>query len=219
MRLYPILHNTGVAVIALVLTSASWAAASGVGLITQLKGPVKLSTAEGEISPPLFAKLDEGTTVDVGADGMFQLVYLGSGRQETWGANTKLVVGEKSSKPLKATRFPAIKNLPPLILQGLDKAPVVVANLRSRQGMIRVRAVEDWQTLETVQANYTSLREQAKDDDVTPELFLLASLSEMKLYDKMQEPLDEMIKRRPDDASIQALHAAYLETLKAGAAQ
>lgn len=201
------------------LTASGAALATGteVGLITQATGAVQVMAPGSKATPAVsFAKLKAGSKVSIGSDGRFQVVYLNSGRQESWAGGSEIEVGENASKPIKAKRLPAVKQLSPLIMKGLTQAPAMIANMKSRQGMIRVRAVADWEKAEEAEKNYKMLRTQVVADDVTPELYLLAVLSELKLYDKMKQPLDEMISRQPGNEEISAMHAAYLEQMAKG---
>lgn len=188
-----------------------------VGLVTQVQGSVQIGESGGEsVAAIPFVKLRAGTKVDVREDGRFQIVYLNSGRQETWGASSQIEVGDTESKPIKVGKLPAVKQLPPAILKGLTQAPMMIADMRSRQGMIRVRAMGEWAKLEEAEKNYKMLRTQSQQDDVTPELFLLATLSELKLYDKMKQPLDSMLTRQPANQDIRALHDAYMKQIARG---
>jgi hypothetical protein len=198
------------------IATTLWANPQPTSLVTQVDGEVALERGGEQHPAAAFEKLPTGTVVDVGTNATFQLVYLASGRQETWRAGSKFQIGNTASKPLKIARFPAVKQLPSFIVAGLNKAPSVVASLRSRQGMVRVRAVGDWQALDELQSQYRSLREQSRAEDITPELFLLASLADMKLVDEMKAPLDEMLKRQPDNPVVRDLHEAYLSQAGAG---
>lgn len=185
-----------------------------VGLITLIQGAVQIGeNGSKSVAAVPFVKLRVGTRVDVREDGRFQIVYLNSGRQETWGVNSQIEVGDTESKPIKVGKLPAVKQLPPAILKGLTQAPMMIADMRSRQGMIRVRAMGEWAKLEEAEKNYKSLRAQSQQDDVTPELFLLATLSELKLYDKMKQPLDSMLTRQPSNEDIRTLHASYMKQI------
>jgi hypothetical protein len=190
--------------------------AEEVGLVTLVQGSVQVgeSGAKPTAAVP-FVKLLAGTKVEVKADGRFQIVYLNSGRQETWGANSQIEVGDTESKSSKAGKAPTVKQLPPAILKGLTQAPMMIADMRSRQGMIRVRSVGQTGKLEEAEKNYRDLRAQSQLDDVTPELFLLATLSQLKLHDKMKQPLEEMLARQPGNAEVRALHDSYMKQIAA----
>jgi hypothetical protein len=147
-------------------------------LVTQAQGTVQMVQADGKVTPVVtFSKLKPGTRVSVGDDGRFQLVYLSTGQQETWGSSSQIETGDTESKPIKASKLPTIKQLPAAILKGLTQAPVAITDITSIHGMIRVRTAIDGSKLETVEKNYKMFRAQAADDDVTPELYLLGALS------------------------------------------
>lgn len=189
-------------------------------LVTLAQGTVQVIEPDGKVAPVVpFTKLRTGTRVSIGDDGRFQFVYLGTGQQETWGGGSQIELGETESKPIKASKLPAIKQLPASILRGLTQAPTAIANIRSTHGMIRVRTAIDRSKLEAAEKNYKMLRTQTTEDDVTPELYLLAVLSELKQVDKMKQPLAQMLKRQPSNAEIRAIHAAYAKHEVSGAAK
>jgi hypothetical protein len=206
---------------ALALAGAAAMAADSVetALVTQAQGTVQVLAAGGKAAPVVsFAKLRAGTRVSTGEDGRFQIVYLNSGQQETWGPNSQLELGEAASKPIKASKLPGIKQLPASILKGLAQAPAALANISSIHGMIRVRSAFDGSKLEAAEKNYQMLRAQAAEEDVTPELYLLAALSDLKQGDRMKQPLEQMLMRQPANAEIRAVHAAYVKREARGAA-
>ena len=181
-------------------------------LVTQAQGTVQMVQTDGKAAPVVtFSKLKPGTRVSVGDDGRFQLVYLSTGQQETWGSSSQIETGDTESKPIKASKLPTIKQLPPAILKGLTQAPTAIANITSTHGMIRVRGVVDGSKLEVAEKNYKMLRAQVAQDDVTPELYLLAALSELNQVDKMKLPLAQMLKRQPANAEVRAVHDAYMK--------
>jgi hypothetical protein len=189
-------------------------------LVTQAQGTVQMVQADGKMAPVVsFSKLKPGTRISIGVDGRFQLVYLSTGQQETWGSSSQIETGDTESKPIKTSNLPTIKQLPAAILKGLTQAPAAIADITSIHGMIRVRTAIDGSKLETAEKNYKMLRAQAAEDDVTPELYLLAALSELKQVDRMKQPLEQMLKRQPASAEIRAVHAAFVKHEVSGAAK
>jgi hypothetical protein len=198
--------------------AATAAEDAATGLVTQAQGTVQIVAADGKVIPALaFSKLKAGTKVTTGKDGRFQIVYLRNGLQETWGANSQIELGETESKPVNASKLPAIRQLPDSILKGLTRAPDAIANIGSSQGMIRVRSAFDSSKLEAAEKDYKTLRAQAPEDDVTPELYLLAAFSDLKQFDRLKQPLEEMLKRQPANPEIRRIHAAYAKRRAPGA--
>jgi hypothetical protein len=206
--------------VSLVLVPRAWAAeAETGGFVTQSQGAVTYQRAgEGAQPLPAFLVLAAGTQVQLGADGKLQITYLRTGRQETWTGQANLEVGEGESKATTGAS-PAVKVLPPFMVATLTRAPLVMAKVESRQGMIRVRALGTAAKVKQAEARYGELRAQAVEDDITPELFLLTTLHELSAYQPMRQPLAELLRRQPNSAEVKALHQRYSQLLDSDAAK
>ena len=53
------------------------------------------------------------------------------------------------------------------------------------------------------------MRKESAQDDVTPELYLLSGLHELKLYRDMKAVLEEMRRRQPDNPEVEAVYTHY----------
>jgi hypothetical protein len=126
-------------------------------------------------------------------------------------------VGEVESKMIgQSANSPTVKMLPPFMVETLVKSGGVMDNIHARQGMIRVRSLLTAAKVKEAESRYTELRAQTTDDDITPEIFLLTTLDELKAYQSMKKPLGEMLRRQPDNAEAKALHDHFMVLLNTG---
>ena len=183
------------------------------GMVTQVQGTASYVSGKDKDKPVVsFMKVRVGDKLSLGKDAKLQLVYLLNGRQETWIGDAKLVVGTNESAATSSTNPPQIKKLPPIVLQQLSRAPGVVSDLKSRTGMIMVRSLPMVKMRE-LDENYAALRKDSAEDDVTPELYLLAGLHELKLYRDMKPVLEDMRRRQPNNSEVDAVYKHYSELM------
>ena len=198
------------AILALILAMQAQAADSG--FATQVAGAVAFKDGT-----PLavFAKLRSGDLLLLKPGAKLQLVYFDSGRQETWGGPCVLAVGERESGA-KECPPPVVKVLPPMVLSALLRTPDMIADIRNRSGMVRVRAFGKKEQVTAAEEQYKSLREQAAEDDITPELYLFSRQWALQQTGAMADTLALMEKRQPNSSEVTALRAKY-QTLLEGA--
>jgi hypothetical protein len=200
-----------------VLALPLWAEAAEVGgFVTQSQGTVTVQSGGKEQPLPAFARLAAGSRISLGEGAKLQIVYLQGGRQESWIGKTELEVGAAESKVTGSPTAPTVKMLPPFMVETLVKSGGVMDNIHARQGMIRVRSLLTAAKVKEAESRYTELRAQTTDDDITPEIFLLTTLDELKAYQSMKKPLGEMLRRQPDNAEAKALHDHFMVLLNTG---
>ena len=186
------------------------------GFITQSQGTVSYQVgADRELPLPAFARVPSGARVKVGDNAKLQIVYLRSGLQESWVGKASLVVGDGESKA-SGSSVPAVKVLPPYMIETLTKSREVMGNIHARQGMIRVRSLMAATKVKEAEDRYVELRAQAAEDDITPEIFLLTTLDGLKAYQSMKKPLAEMLRRQPENAEARVLHDHFMLLLNTG---
>jgi hypothetical protein len=188
------------------------------GFVTQSQGTVSYQVGSGKEQPlPAFAKLASGTRIKLGDNAKLQIVFLRSGRQESWTGKVALVVGDDESNASGAgAPTPVVKLLQPYMVETLVKSREVMGNIHARQGMIRVRSLMAATKVKEAEDRYAELRGQAAEDDITPEIFLLTTLDGLKAYQSMKKPLAEMLRRQPDNAEAKALHDHFMLLLNSG---
>ena len=202
-----------VAVAVIAFPISGTAADKEAGMITQAQGSATYTTGQDKDKPVVaFMKLRVGDKLTLSKDAKLQLVYFENGRQETWTGAAKVVIGTSESQASDAANPPQVKKLPAIVLQQLSRAPGVVSDLKSRSGMILVRSLPMVE-LRKLDENYTALRKEAAEDDVTPELYMLAGLHELKLYRDMKPVLEEMRRRQPNNPEVLAVHKHYSELM------
>lgn len=203
--------NQILALLAVLFPLSALAAEGESGMVTQVIGGVSYSSA-GEKDKPVvaFMKVRAGDKIVVAKDAKLQLVYFQGGRQEAWRGAAQLEVGSSESR---SASQPEVKQLPALVLQQLIRAPGVVTDLKSRTGMIFVRSLPTREKLRELDDTYAAMRKDAAADDVTPELYLLSGLHELKLYQDMKSVLDEMRQRQPDNAEVKAVYDQYSKVM------
>jgi tetratricopeptide (TPR) repeat protein len=195
-----------------------------VGIITQLSGGVTYRNEEYQKTPEkaqAFMKILQGDYFQLEEKAMVQLVYFRSGRKETWKGPAAFIAGEvqsqvKSEKGIQAQ--PELKILPSGVLEGVRRVPVLLQRAGlGRSGIMQVRGLgeslhkskvpneEKRAEIETAKEEYRDLRNQTKDDDLTPELYLLGILANYDQFEEMEKVIKEALKRQPDVEDLKKL--------------
>ncbi len=185
-----------------------------VGLVNLLSGDVAYAGEGGAGSKAqAFMKVRQGDRFTVPAGAQVRVVYFNGGRQETWKGPAAFragaLAGEASSgKPTEVT------TLPSTVPQRIAQVPelIQIAKL-GRSGGVAVRGsgrpprltAEQQTEVKNAREIYAKLRSQSTADDITPELYLYSVLQDFLLYDDMKPVVDEMAKRQPSNAEVQAL--------------
>ena len=201
--------KTKVCAAVLALATAQALAADS-GFATQVTGAVAFKDG---MPLAAFTKLRSGDLLLLKSGAKLQLVYFASGRQETWGGRCVLGIGERESTPADCAA-PAIKQLPPAVLSALQRTPDMVSDIRNRSGMVRMRSIGQENQVTAAEEQYQSLRAQAAEDDITPELYLFAQFWTLQQTAAMGKVLALMEQRQPGSPEVAALRASYLTLLE-----
>jgi len=183
------------------------------GYITQVSGDthyIGRSNTREALKP--FVRLKSGSEVQLGAKAKLQVLYLSNGRQENWIGPARFIVEDAESHALDGAPTQA-KILPKNVLAMLDKSSTTIGALQNRQGMIRVRSLSSLRT-EEVLADYRRMRPQFAEDDITPELYLLGRLDEIKAYDAMSTALEGIRMRLPGNVEAGQLLENYTAVMQ-----
>ncbi|HJW25684.1 MAG TPA: hypothetical protein VJ576_12365 [Rhodocyclaceae bacterium] len=154
-----------------------------------------------------FSRLLDGDRVKLGSDGKLTVVYVGSGRQESWSGAGVIAAGEEQSTVVAGAPKGEAKQLPKQVAQQMARTPL--ADSTGKAGMVRMRALATPEAMAALEQKYQELRSQAAPDDRSPEVFLLAGLFEKSAYDRLEEELTRLEKAYPGDQSILALASIY----------
>jgi hypothetical protein len=68
-----------------------------------------------------------------------------------------------------------------------------------------VPSEEERAEIATAKENYRNLRNQAKDDDLTPELYLLGILANYDQFEEMGKVIKDALKKQPDNEVLKKL--------------
>jgi hypothetical protein len=195
-----------------------------VGIITQLSGEVTYRNEEYQKTPEkaqAFMKIFQGDYFQVEAKAMIQLVYFLNGRKETWKGPAAFIVGEaqsraKSEKGMQAQ--PEVKMLPSGVLDGVRRVPVLLRRAGlSRSGIMQVRgpgesspkskvsSEKERAEIALAKENYRTLRNQSKEEDITPELYLLGILANYDQFEEMEKVIKDTLKKLPNNEVLKKL--------------
>lgn len=196
-----------------------------VGIVTQLSGEATYWNEGYQKTPEkaqVFMKIRLGDYFKIAAGGTIQLVYFENGRQETWKGPASFMVGEVQSRVEKGRELPGqpeVVILSTEASQGMRRIPVLLRRARlSRSGggvMLRgmpeasqksiVPTKEERAEIAMAKENYQKLRKQAKPNDITPELNLLAVLADYEQYEEMEKVIRDAIKIQPNNQVLREL--------------
>ena len=176
------------------------------GMVTLFKGQGSLIGEQGGKSAIVpFMKLRRGDRIDLGDGGRLQILYTATGRQETWTGAAVIEVGGNESQAKSAAAAPVVKTLPAAALHRLAQTPAVLTDIRNRTGMVMVRSGGLLEKIREIETTYSQMRQEAAKDDVTPELYFVSALYDLKLYRDMEEIMQEIVARQPDNEEAKAL--------------
>lgn len=188
-----------------ILCQPSWALSMDVAIVTSVQGTVTLAI-EKEASKPLlaFSKLHQGERLALDQNAKIQVVYFENGRQETWHGQGVVEIGTQESN---STLKPEVKLLPPLLAKQLVKTPA--SNVQGRAGMIVMRSISTPEKIKSIDDNYANLRKQAEPSEISPELYLLSALFELKEFERIRGLLSDLDKKYPERADVKDLINHY----------
>jgi hypothetical protein len=207
--------------VVLIIMSGSFTEAqtlpSDVGIITQLSGVVTYRNEEYQKAPEkvqAFMKILQGDYFHLEDKAMVQLVYFRSGRKETWKGPVAFIAGETQSQVRSEKGIqvrPELQTLPSGVLEGVRRVPALLRRAGlSRSGGMQIRGSvespekskitgeEKRAEIKTAKENYRDLRNQTKDDDLLPELYLLGILANYDQLEEMETVIQETMKKQPD---------------------
>ncbi len=196
-----------------------------VGIVTQLSGEATYWNESYQKTPEkaeVFMKIRRGDYLKIPPGGAIQLVYFENGRQETWKGPASFMVGEAESRVEKGKEHPGQPEV--VILsneasQGMRRIPVLLrrARLSRSGGGVMVRGVpgasakpvaptkEEQAEIAMAKETYQKLRKQAKADDITPELTLLAALADYEQHEEMEKVIKDAMKIQPESQVLKEL--------------
>lgn len=190
------------------LLAAPAAHAQDVGLVNLVAGEVSYAArgAAPEKAKP-FMKVRDGDRFRLAAGAQLRVVYFDGGRQERWRGPASFQAARRQSAPLSGAPAEVLA-LPAGVPQRIARVPELLQN--ARLGGVQLRGggrpgKADEAALREARATYDSLRKRLPEDDITPELYLYAVLSEQGLQGEMRSVAEEMQRRQPDNEEVKWL--------------
>ncbi|MEJ2214410.1 MAG: hypothetical protein P8Y20_10210 [Gammaproteobacteria bacterium] len=183
--------------------------------ITNLNGSAYYATENNDRAELLsFIKIPQNSEVYVEENSNLQIVYLSSGIQETWSGPITFTTGDKASLYEQSSPPDNSKTLPPFMLNVLLQSPEVISSIKTRQGMIRVRSLLTARKVKEAEKNYLQMLEQVDENDITPEIYLITTLDNLRVYNRMTKPLEEMIRKQPNNLQAKELYEQFNSLMK-----
>ena len=210
------MRNTLAAILFGAVVGQAFAQGTDVGLVNLVSGEVAYaapSGSPGKAQP--FMKVREGDRFNVPAGAQIRIVYFTSARQERWVGPSSFRATQGASEVL-AGKLAESSVLPASVPQRIARVPDLMQN--ARLGGIQVRGparlsqltAAEQESVRESRVTFQKLRGDLPADDITPELFLVAALSEHLLYDQIKPLVDDMVRRQPDNADLRTL-AVWIE--------
>ena len=190
-----------VSIVFFVATSSALAANIDAALITQLQGDAVVESDKGTKRPAVaLLKLAIGEKLQLKSVTKIQIVYFESGRQESWSGTGQVEIDSNEGK--STTLKPELKQLPPLLVKQLAKTPG--AGQQGRAGMVVMRSLPTPAKVTKLESQYAEFRKGALQDDLTPEIYYLSGLIELKEIDRAKTVLS-MLRTRKDEPGVQSV--------------
>ncbi len=194
------------------LASVTASAESGeTALVTALDGAVtKVAPGHPQVLQA-FAKLKFGDLLALDQVAKVQVVYMESGRQETWTGTGRLEI-TKAGGLGHGLAEPQVKTLPLVMVRQIAKTPSL--DSQGRTGMLRLRSVATARDIAKVEESYKQMRAEADANDLNPELYLLSSMFEMRELDRVDEVLQDLQQNHAGNQQAGLLVSLYKKAVK-----
>ena len=201
--------------LSLLATFMAFSQSADVGLVSQVKGAVSYTGQGGSAGKVEdYMRVREADRFVLPAGAMLRVVYLQSGRQETWTGPCSLKLGATAGEVLSG-KPPQVSQLPPAVPQRIVGAPDMFRQAHmARLGGISVRggpargrtlSADDQAAIAAARVNYQSMRVAQSADDITAQVYFAAVLGEYLQYAEMAGVVEEMRRLQPDNTDAQAL--------------
>lgn len=184
-------------------------AQADVALVEFISGEVTYASGAGAAAKATpFMKVREGDRFTVVQGSQLRLLYFQSAKQEHFTGPASFAVGSQASK-LQSGSAPRVASVPVAVPRRIARIPELLEN--AKLGGVQLRgkppARADDAALGEARSIYERLRKELPADDITPELFLYATLNDYYRYDEMQGLAREMLRRQPGNEEAKALAA------------
>lgn len=178
-------------------------------LVTVLEGKAILIKSNEKRPLSAFERLEANDIIDL-RRGRLTLVFFLTGRQETWRGAGKIELGPGEGTGVGLSP-PETKTLAPFLVKQIARTPMLLA--QGRAGAVRLRAIATPEAIAEVEETYQRLRMEAASDDLTPEMYRLSALFEMRAYDALAISLRELEMLHPHHKEARLLASLYRKAL------
>lgn len=191
------------------LVVAAPAVAGEVALVTSVQGRVmRLGDAPAAVEG--LARLRDGERLALERDSRLRLVYVDSGRQETWTGPGRLELAARESRP-EGLAAAELKQLPLPVARQMGRTP----DSAGGRPPTRTRAVPTPDALARLEESYRAqLAARADPDDLAPEIFMLSGLFEMRELERVERLIGELQREHPKQPEAGLLVALYKKALR-----
>ncbi len=192
------------------LPIGSWAQEDRGALITALEGKVTLVSGNEKRPLAAFDRLEANDYL-VLENARITLVFFLTGRQETYRGSGRLDLGPGEGKP---AGLPAAetKILAPFLVRQIARTPTLLA--QGRAGVTRLRSIATPDAIAKVDEAYRRMHLEAAADDLSPEMYRLSALFDMKAYDAVRSAVKDLEMSRPSHSEARLLASLYRKALK-----
>lgn len=194
----------------LFLPVGSWAQEDRGALVTSLEGKVALVSGGEKRQLAAFDRLEANDHL-VLESARVTLVFFLTGRQETYRGSGRIDLGPGEGKP---TGLPVAetKILAPFLVRQIGRTPTLLA--QGRAGVTRLRSIATPDAIAKVDEAYRRMHLEAAADDLSPEMYRLSALFDMKAYDAVRSAVKDLEMSRPGHTEAKLLASLYRKALK-----
>lgn len=196
-------------VVAFLALAAGIAAAADAALAISVQGRV---TRLGEATPgaiEALVRLREGDRLALEPGSRLRLVYFDNGRQETWSGPGRLEVTTREGRP-DGLAAAETRSLSMAAARQIARTPDA-----GDPRPARTRAVPTPDALGRLDEAYRSLRASRADaDDLSPEIYLLSGLFELREFDRVERAMADLQQERRGNPEAGLLVALYRKAVR-----
>ena len=196
-------------VVGFLALAAGIAAAADAALAISVQGRV---TRLGEASLgaiEALVRLREGDRLALEPRSRLRLVYFDNGRQETWSGPGRLEVTTREGRP-DGLAAAEIRSLSMAAARQIARTPDA-----GDPRPARTRAVPTPDALGRLDEAYRSLRASRADaDDLSPEIYLLSGLFELREFDRVERAMADLQQERRGNPEAGLLVALYRKAVR-----
>ena len=181
-----------------------------IAMITALQGSVGLISGQGTKPLQAFNRLRRGDSLLLEGSALLKLIYLNSGRQETWrGSGIVEILGHEGKGG--GLLIPEINNLSLKMVKQIAKTP---SGSKISTNEPRFRSLSTENSIDRIEESYRKMRMEAVRGDLNPELYLLSALFEMREIERVEQVLADLRASRPADQEAKVVIALYQKAVK-----